>query len=1083
MPSGRSRCRDVSDLAPAHSSDGPDALVAELKAVRVARRTLLIGVGALGATTLLARCVSSGGGMPSPPGIQTPTPSNVQPTLPDAAVQRAIRDLARTSPDHLSARAAGLVAAKDLTAAVRFVRDNVAVLPPRDPGESAIASVRWGPDATLRAGAGTQRERAELLAALLTAMGASAKVVYCNRPASLDATSLYATRTPAFSVDMTQIALRPDLRSKIEALPKQPAEPDVAPVVNSLLALLPAGSAAVNAPFVGVSTLVPIVEYVTGGVMRWAFALGAIDEVTQAPDGLNSSALERPTYDTVRMRLLAALSGAPGVPLSGGLFELAAGSWTVDQLAGARVYVTTGSSNPIATANLPPADVGVRSGLFTVQQPSVLRVADPALWTPGKVAVAKPAGGLPFTLSGARYEAPASPGGPVMGPYGSLAQSDPATHAAALAAVASLVATADGSAFPNVQLNVSALDAAGAPVFGLSQSDFLVSDETLTQTSTLLGNAAPTVKLMLSYDCSASVKWPSAGAKNSFDTALAGALVASDSSVPFLLGVADVGTRPLAYVTPAADTIGASIAACASSSDVWATLGDIAPASGVSAIVLVSDFQVTDDPASIAGLRQRLALSGLPVALVPVSTAIDQSTVQSIVDACGAVVLDWTAPRFQSQLTTFVSGAAKRASAVGYRSAYRIPDDQQTNQGKRTASVTLAGSGSVSASAPYTVPPAGLRVLTGVSGLYLELRVGTGQAVLRRLSGVGIDSGGTVEKPTQDDYDATLALLNGLTTVAFEPGSPTGGVNADEIATGALTFQPVAEEIGKPLSEAYARGGTVQPYSASLAALLDPLQLPGALSVTAPQALRVAIMTEALEAHGFARRFDVVPQLNTTVVAEKDATTAFAATMRATAPLSFREGVVLGSGAAQALGSAALQYLAPNVSPGALVGFTDADKSAWADVFRQYASWHRFVPTTPAAGAMWVVHPATGTTVAVSRDGRGAGCGKTAANAIIQTALAICATLASIKSLSCNPENQSAAEADICLGAAVGGVAAGVSGILAAALLDTPVFLDFMLVFAGLITAGLPGPSGLVAAVLADIVGAGEIIVGLHENC
>ena len=81
------------------------------------------------------------------------------------------------------------------------------------------------------------------------------------------------------------------------------------------------------------------------------------------------------------------------------------------------------------------------------------------------------------------------------------------------------------------------------------------------------------------------------------------------------------------------------------------------------------------------------------------------------------------------------------------------------------------------------------------------------------------------------------------------------------------------------------------------------------------------------------------------------------------------------------------------------------------------------------------------------------------------------------------PSNVQPTDADICLGAAVGAVGAGVGGILAAAVLDTPTFLDFMLVFAALITAGLPGPSGLVATVLADVVSSGEILVALHDHC
>ena len=102
----------------------------------------------------------------------------------------AARDASRASPDHLSARAAEIVATKDFTRAVRFVRDNVRVAPPASSFDDAVSGVRWGADGALRAGLGTQRERADLLAAMLTAMGATATVKPAMLPAAVDAKAI-----------------------------------------------------------------------------------------------------------------------------------------------------------------------------------------------------------------------------------------------------------------------------------------------------------------------------------------------------------------------------------------------------------------------------------------------------------------------------------------------------------------------------------------------------------------------------------------------------------------------------------------------------------------------------------------------------------------------------------------------------------------------------------------------------------------------------------------------------------------------------------------------------------------------------
>src|ERR1700753_1309519 len=105
------------------------------------RRTFLTGIAATGVFACLPSC----GGDSKKHGRTTSTS--------DGLVTSAIEQL-RASPDHLSAGAAAIIASGDFTAAVRFVRDSVAVVPPTRVSDDAVSGVRWGADGTLRAGAG-----------------------------------------------------------------------------------------------------------------------------------------------------------------------------------------------------------------------------------------------------------------------------------------------------------------------------------------------------------------------------------------------------------------------------------------------------------------------------------------------------------------------------------------------------------------------------------------------------------------------------------------------------------------------------------------------------------------------------------------------------------------------------------------------------------------------------------------------------------------------------------------------------------------------------------------------------------------
>ncbi len=346
--------------------------------------------------------------------------------------------------------------------------------------------------------------------------------------------------------------------------------------------------------------------------------------------------------------------------------------------------------------------------------------------------------------------------------------------------------------------------------------------------------------------------------------------------------------------------------------------------------------------------QQRLAASGLAVALVPMSTGVDQATVAAIRSACGAVVLDYTAADFQQRLTDFVSAATARAKTSGYRFAYRLPAEQQANQATRTASVSLASRPAVAVAASYAVPAAASRGNLGIAGLYLELHHRDGCDG----SPAGCRGRGSTASATRWRRCPPTSMRRATCSTASspwrcEPGSPTSGANAEDWISGMLSFEPLLSPSVKTQADALAAGKQIQAYASTLSAMVEPLKPSAGGPTVVPRGLRVVVMTETQNEQAFTRRLDVVPDLNLSVAASTDAAAAFAATLEQTLRVSLREALLMPSSASRALSGVPLQYLAPSAAPSTLAGFTAVDLEQWGPVLAQYGGWHRLVPTTP----------------------------------------------------------------------------------------------------------------------------------------
>lgn len=84
----------------------------------------------------------------------------------------------RQSPDHLPGKADALVKEGDPAKLFQFVRDDIMTYPPSDDSfVGCVTAQRWGVQGTLRGGAGTPREKAELLASLYRRARLTAELV------------------------------------------------------------------------------------------------------------------------------------------------------------------------------------------------------------------------------------------------------------------------------------------------------------------------------------------------------------------------------------------------------------------------------------------------------------------------------------------------------------------------------------------------------------------------------------------------------------------------------------------------------------------------------------------------------------------------------------------------------------------------------------------------------------------------------------------------------------------------------------------------------------------------------------------
>ncbi|MCS7350856.1 MAG: vWA domain-containing protein [Anaerolineae bacterium] len=744
---------------------------------------------------------------PAPTSTTTPPPPTPVPTPPLSFFEalEAMRRALRASPDHRIARAEALVAARDAEGMVRLVREAITVYPDGEGGMSnPTRGWRWGTRATLRGGAGTPREVAELLAELLRRAGFEAHVVEVASGGKIALAQVLRRAQPApFAPPLDESMLTAIQRALGLPSPEPPPLVDAegresAALAKPLLAAL--GDAARAAPFRMDAPLIflPSVRVILNGqphlVNLWS------------PEGPIFSPLDRdlppaPAPNpplSVTVRVEAAHLHRPAER-----FVLVEGTWSAEELVGRQVEIAFFPPARTLEEALANSNPKVRPHRLMLVPALVVGGPDVDAETARTLSVV----GNPFTVTT----------GQVLREQQSTLTLDgqplpPARPPSDVPVIASADLTVNPAAFPLVFLEVTPKDAQGNPIEGLSAAHFVVEEEGRPMAVVMERWARPAPRVLFLLDDSSSLPadFRHRGAEELVRD-LATQLKAASPNVQFRVAkIYEGGVYIGANVwTDDPQALPAQVRhAVGSGSRLWEALADAAR-HGPTAIVMVTDGQATD------GTGQRIqtpppglfaAVSAGPPAVIIGVGEVDPAMLAELGRAgrLGAFPAGTREEAIQA-----VVQALKANPTPPYRMSYRT-----TAEGEGPRNVRLferygpadAPRRSPLAEATYTPPPPAQRAdPPALSGLFLTVTVGS-QKVTRVLGGLWTRN--NEERPTPEHLAEVRRALQGRTTLAFEAGAPSPAHVLDDLYTAMLSLRPVLEA---PDREAGHRAIATQP--------------------------------------------------------------------------------------------------------------------------------------------------------------------------------------------------------------------------------------------------------------------------------
>ncbi len=864
----------------------------------------------------------------------------------------AMREGVRSSPDHVAAAADRAVATKDPAAIFAFVRDQIGTYPPATAVSDLSTAIRWGVRGTLRGGAGTPREKAELLAALYQRSGLKAEIVTGTLDSQVSLASIFRSVPRRFQpkVDMATIQSWRDAMGVKES-PKTATRLDAdgsqsKALADSIAAVLLPGTAAGQSTVPSLRS-VPLVRVQTPSGAKYANpnVPGAdFGKSYTTNEPVTAGSAEKAPQVTVKLFASTTADPIKRIPL-------VEKTWGADDLVGRRVHIAFRPTPDLQTlVHLKVRDVQTFVPVLSVSGPDLegdaaasLSASGPAISLGGDVIT--PAGDHGVAINGQPLAVPAS--------------LDP--HAGD--AIANLSIDAASQGFPTISLRLTAVDGSGKPVEGLSASAFRLQEQDSRLGFLLSGNQVPPPRVMLVLDLDSN--FTSGGDPVAFARTLAQRILARHPAAAFQVMSVSGGNQP----TPDGFTLRDPEAVATAvkplftyGSEIWRGL-QYANQARPSVIILTSDFE-PEETTGIDAYRAMTA-AGAPVVAIGVGK-FNQKVRDDIAQLSGGV----------TGAAASIDDAAKaagdfldRRQTQPYTLTYTAP---ATGPAQRTVTVTTAKG--VTARAQYTVPAAEQRTMApALSGLYLSVQTGWEPEVVRVLAGYRGDTRPASGLVPQETLDEVRGALLGGTVLSFEGAAPSLGTWLDDVLTarlGTKHFWEAAQT--KDQAKIVAALGKGLPFTPSALMALHPPVGAGEQPLTHEVGLRVVMYREYPQfGKGRRRSVDVLP-LTRWANLSPDPAKAFASTLRQSAYQAVAEAAALPTSTLSLLKGKQLRALPPGGVYGSSLEFAPAESRVrWYELLNAWSSYIRVVPVDGAPVAFWAVDPRTGSLLGVIDDGSG----------------------------------------------------------------------------------------------------------------
>ncbi len=871
-------------------------------------------------------------------------------------VWRAAQISLRQSPDHLTARAEALVKEGDPAKIHAFVRDEIVTYPPTDDSMyGAVDATRWGIRATLRGGAGTPREKAELLVDLYTRAGLTAEVV----AGPLDTSRADGKAILHRSIQRTFAPVADDAtRAQWLDVLKKPA-PAAGQAIDldftqskSLASSLEGLASSGTSDFDFALGDIPLVRVQVGGSWQYANPLVADaalgDPVTSADPGPTSSANATPS---VKITLQASRTDAPY-----DRFTLVEGTFSLDDVAGRRINLAFAPSLPAdSLASVAFRDVTTFIPVLSVHGADVSVDEQDSLSQIG----------TPVTLGGDVFDVSSSNDVIVNGVSLGSGPSDPT----AVASVQTLGLGVHGEAFQRIDLRVSALDAGGKNVPGLRSDVFRVLEDGQPVAATISQNDAGPPKVILLQDVSTSLppEYLGAGAVD-FGNQIITPLYAKYPNAQVQVGVVDYGViyAPGGWATSlaAAQTEVAWLATATGSSEIYQAVADVQKVQPT-VVILVTDGNPSD---TLEPEFQAKIANGAPVLGIGVGTAPMMDSLNSIAALSGGLAT--TAANKLAAINAAISFIDAR-SIEDYLISYHAP-----KAGASTRQVKVEfDNARLSATGSYDVPstPAPEQAL---AGLYLSVKVGD-REITRTLA--GFDRGFTTayQEIAPEVLEDVRAMLFGRVTFEVEGAGVTPSEWLDDWLGEKLGLETAYDAL-LAKDEAKIRAAAKQGFHITPPKLYEMLAgLPASSdtdALTFEHGARVAAVVQKVRfGKGLERQMNMFPKA-VWRTASQNPSAAWKRTLEHTAYLAVAEKALYTDSTSSLLAGTPLSSFTPGTIND-LPSLDQASKLRWSILEGEYppSEYTLLAPSTGTPFAFWALHTPSGSVIGVLPNGSGGG--------------------------------------------------------------------------------------------------------------